>query len=186
MKLILASGSPRRSQILTKHEVPFEVIKADVEEVTRDSAYETVTGNALLKGEEVAGRFPDRWVLAADTVVSYTDQILEKPVDLVDARRMLGVLSGQKHQVFTAAVLINKSKGVCYEWVMTSDVKMKELNPELMDRYFEVCHPLDKAGAYNIEEYGDWLVESVDGSFENVMGLDGESVKEILAKFELI
>ena len=186
MTLILASGSPRRSQILTKHGIEFEVYKAQVEEITQESALATVTGNSLLKGEEVANRFPDRWVLAADTVVSYTDQILEKPVDLDDARRMLGILSGELHQVFTAAVLINKSLNICHEWVMTSDVKMKELSEELMDKYFTVCHPLDKAGAYNIEEYGDWLVDSVDGSFENVMGLDGESVKEVLAKFELI
>ena len=186
MTLILASGSPRRSQILHKYGILFEVHKAKVEEITQDSALATVTGNALLKGQEVSDRFEDRWVLAADTVVSYTDQILEKPVDLEDARRMLEILSGELHQVFTATVLINKTKGVCHEWVMTSDVKMKELSEDLMDKYFTVCHPLDKAGAYNIEEYGDWLVESVDGSFENVMGLDGESVKEVLRKFELI
>ena len=186
MTLILASGSPRRSQILTKHKIPFEVHKSKAEEITQESAYKTVTMNAKLKGDEVAERFPKRWVLAADTVVSYEDHILEKPVDLNDARRMLGMLSGEKHQVFTAAVLINKEKAICHEWVMCSDVTMKELSEDLMDRYFEVCHPLDKAGAYNIEEYGDWLVADVKGSFENVMGLDGASVKQVLEKFELI
>lgn len=169
MKVILASGSPRRAKILQDLGVVFEVQKTDAPEVSYPGdPVRTVSENARAKGAAAVGS-P---VLSADTIVWFAGKIYGKPRDLVEARQFLRELSGQVHTVFT---------GVCYEGevkVVRSDVKFRALSEAAIDRYVETVRPTDRAGAYDIDESGDLIVESYTGSYENIMGLPVEPLRE--------
>ena len=167
--LTLASGSPRRAKILRDLGVGFTVLKTDAPEVCRpDDPERTVRENALLKG---AAAKRDR-VLSADTIVWYGGRIYGKPQDLDEARAFLRELSGRTHTVFT---------GVAYDGdarVVRSDVRFRTLSDAAIDAYVERVRPTDRAGAYDIDESGDLIVESWTGSYENIMGLPVEPLKE--------
>lgn len=175
-KVILASASPRRQVILKSILRNFSVIPADVEEVNRESAYVTVKENALLKANSVAQKHTESWIIGSDTVVALDDEIIGKPTDLNNAKETLQQLSNQWHEVYTAVALVNHNLGVCENWVETSKVHMKDLSDQLIEQYFELCCPLDKAGSYNIEEHGTLIIDKYDGEFENIMGLPQKSL----------
>ena len=166
--LVLASGSPRRAKILKDHGVDFVVVKSDAEEVSYPADPErTVSDNALAKGAAVSSGD----VLSADTIVWFNDKIYGKPKDLDEARQYLRELSGNVHTVFT---------GVAYNGevrVVRSDVKFRKLSDAMIDEYVERVRPTDRAGAYDIDESGDLIVESYTGSYENIMGLPVEPLK---------
>ena len=177
MKLLLASASPRRRELLAPI-CPFEVEISRFDEADEGSAEETVLKNARGKALEVLGRFPDRVVLGADTAVALNGVILGKPKDAEDAKRMLRFLSGKTHSVFTGVCLADKY-GVT-ERVVETKVLFKELSEETIKSYVSSGAPLDKAGAYGIQD--GVVVKSYEGSYSNVMGLPTETVKEMLAK----
>jgi len=169
MKVILASGSPRRAKILTELGVPFAVVKTDAHEVSYPHDPErTVRENALAKGFAASGRH----VLSADTIVWFNGRIYGKPRDLDEAKAFLRELSGNTHTVFTGVAFDGK---VC---VCRSDVSFRTLSDATIDAYISRVNPLDRAGAYDIDEAGEMLVERWTGSYENIMGLPVEPLRE--------
>lgn len=181
-RLILASASPRRRELLAQLGVPFDVVVADVtEHEDADTAPKTmVTHNAALKAEWVALRHPEALVLGADTTVFIDNKVLNKPRDLAEARAMLMKLSGRTHVVFTGVALRHKDKNLRIDEGVTSEVTFNPLNDTLIDAYFKMVNPLDKAGAYGIQEGRELIIAGWKGSFSNIMGLPMELMKQIL------
>lgn len=175
MKLLLASASPRRRELLAPV-CEFEIAPSSFEEVTEGSAEEIVLANARGKALEVLKRFPGRRVLGADTAVSLNGVILGKPKDAADAERMLRMLSGKEHSVFTGVCLADKNG--TSERVVETKVLFKTLSENQIKNYVLSGAPLDKAGAYGIQD--GVTVASYKGSYTNVMGLPMEAVKEML------
>ena len=167
--LILASGSPRRAKILKDLGVAFEIVKSDVPEVSYPHDPErTARENALAKGAAVGGKD----VLSADTIVWFNGKIYGKPKDLAEAKAYLRELSGNVHTVFTGVAYDGEVK------VVKSDVKFRKLSDAMIDEYVARVKPTDRAGAYDIDESGDLIVESYTGSYENIMGLPVEPLRE--------
>ena len=179
--LILASSSPRRAKILKDLGVAFVVVKSDAPEVSYPHDPErTVKENALAKGNAILNTEAQRHrgesgfdeVLSADTIVWYNGKIYGKPKDLDEAKDYLRELSGNVHTVFTGVAYNGEVK------VVRSDVKFRELSDAMIDDYVARVKPTDRAGAYDIDESGDLIVESYTGSYENIMGLPVEPLRE--------
>jgi septum formation protein len=187
-EFILASGSPRRRELLEKLGASFEVVTADVEEVM-DPAKINVKAmaghNAALKARAVAKLHPNRWVLGADTIVILGDRALGKPPTVEAARDYLAALSGQAHEVITGCCLIGPN-GNLRSLHDTSRVRFRQLTNEMIANYLAHVHVLDKAGAYALQEHGDWLVEGIEGSRDNILGLPSEKLARELEAFGLL
>jgi len=172
-RLILASVSPRRRELLSRMKLSFEVIPAAVEE--DDSGSEgpeaMVRANACLKAGVVAKAFTASLVLGSDTTVALGDRIFSKPASLDEARAMLRDLSGREHVVYTAVALKWEEGGLDEHFIEASRVRFCVLDEERIEAYFRLVNPLDKAGAYGIQEGREMIIEAVEGSVENVMGL---------------
>ena len=189
MKLILASKSPRRRELLDMLGVSHTVFVPDTEEDcdrTQLSPDELVMGLACRKvraaAEQLhaADRLPDDIViLAADTVVALNGTILEKPADEEDARRMLRALSARRHQVFTGIAAVYR--GMLAVDVQTTEVFFRTLTEDMIDRYIASGEPMDKAGAYGIQSRGSLFVDRIDGDYFNVVGLPIVRVDEMLS-----
>jgi septum formation protein len=182
--LILASGSPRRRELLTKMGVAFEVITADVEEhmpAETDDAQKLAVHNAMLKARAVAKLNPNRWVLGADTIVILDRRVLGKPASLDIAREYLAALSGHTHKVVTGCCLVSP-QGEPTMFSDTSHVFFHALAKATIEKYLAAVHVLDKAGAYALQEHGEWIVARVDGSRDNVLGLPTERLAEMLTR----
>ena len=184
MKLILASNSPRRKQFLIEYGLTFEVVSSAFGEFTKETSPEkVVTDFAFGKASEVYQRLNDKniVVLGADTVVSLDGKILGKPKDKEDAIKMLNALSGKTHQVYTGYSIISKDYSKT-EYCVT-DVTFNDLSDKLIAQYVQTGLPMDKAGAYGIQD-GYNLVKEIDGSYNNVVGLPIElfidEIKKIL------
>ena len=186
--LILASGSPRRRHLLRKAGIPFEAVVSAVEEWHRmhASPIDLVRRNAALKARAVALRLPGSPVLAADTIVSIDSILLNKPADLEEARKMLQRLSGRSHTVVTAVCLIWMEREIDDAVCATSRVTFRVLNPETIDAYFCMVNPLDKAGAYGIQEGRELIIERFEGSLSNIMGLPMEETEALLDRYDLL
>ena len=185
---ILASASPRRKQLLGELGLAFDVVVADVtehEDPDTDPRH-MVTHNAALKADWVATRHPDAWVLGADTTVFIDDRVLNKPADLAEARAMLQRLAGRTHTVFTGVALRRVATGLQIDEGVTSEVTFKPFDDAVIDAYFKVVNPLDKAGAYGIQDGRELIVERWEGSFTNIMGLPMEATKQILVRCGLV
>lgn len=175
MKLLLASASPRRKELLSSL-CDFQVEPSFFEEVSLADAKETVLQNARGKAIEVLARFPDCAVLGADTAVALDGVILGKPKNEEDAKRMLRFLSGRTHSVFTGVCLADKN-GVA-EGVEETKVLFKKLSEKEIENYVLSGAPLDKAGAYGIQD--GVVTASIEGSYTNVVGLPTERVEKML------
>lgn len=188
MPLILASASPRRARLLAEIGVPFTVVPSAVEEHTglNMGPREMVLHNARLKGLSIAERFPDRVVLAADTTVFIDEAILNKPRDLDEAWQMLRRLSGRTHSVFTAFFVKGPRPPHEIEEGVESRVTFKALDDVTIADYFQQVNPLDKAGAYGIQEGSDRIIERYEGSLTNIVGLPVEETKRALRGFGVI
>jgi septum formation protein len=186
-KLILASGSPRRRELLTRARIDFEVVQSGLEEVREphESAREYALRMARGKALAVSTRHIQRSVLAADTVVECDGAILEKPVDASDATRMLSALSGQTHTVVTAFAIASNGKIVASEAVI-SRVTFRTLTANEIASYITTGEPFDKAGAYGIQGIGGGFITHVEGSRDNVMGLPTDAVIAALRRHEMI
>lgn len=182
MPVVLASSSPRRKELLGRAGIEFEVVPSPAEEVhdTSMSPASLCELNATLKAEAVAVMRPDAIVIGSDTLVFIGDEPLGKPADINAARTMLGRLAGRTHQVRTGVCIIFPS-GTRKVFHETTDVTFLPLDANAIDTYLSRVNPLDKAGAYGIQEHGELIVERIDGSFENVMGLPVEQVLAVLA-----
>ena len=181
-KLILASGSPRRQQLLREAGLNFELAESGVEErrQPQERAREYALRMARTKALAVARRHPDSIVLGADTVVECAAEILEKPVDAADAQRMLTILAGRGHVVITAFAVAHGASLIETEAVQ-SEVFFRPLSEAEIRDYIAGGEPFDKAGAYGIQGMGGSFIARVDGPRDNVMGLP---VQEVLAALE--
>jgi len=189
LEIVLASASPRRRQILAAMGVPFEIdVPTRQEPDPRDfpSVEQFVSHAAFRKAIEVADRRANAWILAADTVAEVDDRALGKPSDRVDAERILRSLIGRRHRTWTGMCLMRSSDRLSlsiaqFSWVTFRTVSEVELNDYLDSRAWE-----GKAGAYGIQHENDPFVESLEGSYSNVMGLPIEGATTLLKAMELI
>jgi septum formation protein len=184
--LILASASPRRASLLKRLELDFQVVPSDAREIfdVQLSPLELCQLNAHRKARVVAKKHPDALVLGADTLVFLVDEIMGKPADLADARRMLNRLQGRTHQVVTGVSLIHLRARRERTFAASTDVTFHPLTAEQINVYLSKMNPLDKAGAYAIQEHGDTIVSEISGSFSNVVGLPIEMLKEEIQVWE--
>jgi len=177
--IILASVSPRRAELLQQLDVKFQVLPSDATELSDDhlSPFEICQLNAHRKARAVAKKNPDALVLGADTLVFLGREILGKPASLAEARTMLGKLQGKTHQVVTGVSLIHLRVHRESIFAVSTDVRFRALTAEQIRHYLAQMNPLDKAGAYAIQEHGDLIIEEISGSFSNVVGLPLERLE---------
>ena len=181
-RLILASGSPRRIQLLTEAKYEPDVVPAGIEELWCDflTPTELTLFNAFQKAATVAIRHPDAVVLGADTLVALGSEVFGKPRDLVEARGMLEKLVGKTHEVITGISLIQMRVGRVTTRAVHTAVKFRPLTATEIEAYLNLADPLDKAGAYAAQKSPDLIIERVRGSFTNVVGLPMEVVHPLL------
>lgn len=181
--LVLASGSPRRRELLTELGVTFEVMTSDVPEIPQSGEFAETFARRVARDKAlaVARRCPGRHVLAADTVVVLGAAILNKPVDRADARRMLHALSGRAHRVLTAVALVDPLTGLD-ELIAESTVELRPLTSIEIETYLDSGESFDKAGAYAVQGLAKAFVISVSGSLSNVIGLPLENVADLLRR----
>lgn len=185
-QLILASGSPRRQELLQMLSVHFVVIPPDIDEdaVVGETPVETVEMTAYAKARWVADRCTDGTILAADTIVLLdTGEILGKPLGATAAADMLACLSGQGHQVVTGVAIIDAPTGRREIFHVVTRVFFRRLSTDEIRRYVATGEPLDKAGAYGIQGKGSLLVERIEGCYFNVVGLPLPRLGEVLQNF---
>ena len=171
IKVILASGSPRRRQLLDLVGIEHEVSPSNIDEKMRprETPRRYAERLAREKASAVATRNPETLTIAADTIVIVNRKVLEKPLDHDDARRMLSMLSGREHTVITAVAVARGRK--LRSAIEEVKVKFRRLRDDEIDAYIATGEPMDKAGAYGIQGYGATIVECVDGDYFAVMGL---------------
>ena len=182
-KVILASSSPRRHQILKEENISFEVVLPEVEEVTLKSPIETALENAKLKAENVYKKHPTRFILASDTVVAVGEHVLGKPEDETDAYRILKLISGKRQSVISSFCILGPNCNIL-DYDITY-VTMREMTEKEIHDYIKSGEPFGKAGAYAIQENGDKFVTDIEGSFNNVVGLPIEKLKPFLILHKL-
>jgi len=187
-KLILASGSPRRAEILTAVGWEFDKKVADIDETefSGEKPEDYVQRLARTKAETVAANYKNALVLGADTIVVIDNQIIGKPKDLEDARRMLRMLSGNWHEVLTGVALVKVSEGDFDTKVdlQSTRVKFAEMNDAEIEFLVEKGEPLDKAGAYAVQAQAALFIEEIVGDYWNVVGLPVNLVYELLKKLQ--
>ena len=182
LPLILGSGSPRRRDLMNEAGYTFEVVKPDVEEIDDParSIRALTRENARLKAEAVAADYADRVVIAADTLVLRDDTALGKPTDEAEAFAMIQSLNGRTHQVFTAVCVMAQAAGLEVEFSVVTDVTFKQLSDDELRQYHTLIDPMDKAGAYAAQDHGEVIIDRIEGSWTNVVGLPMEQLTEIL------
>lgn len=187
-KIVLASSSPRRKEILERFLLDFKIVPSEVDEefIKSEDPKSVVKCLALEKCRCVAKRCTDgEIVIAADTLV-YKEEILGKPINRSDAFSMIRLLSGDTHQVLTGICIIDSKSGTLALECEVTDVVFRDLTDEKIERYLDTREYIDKAGAYGIQGYGEVLVKSINGSFSNVVGLPISKLDEMLEdKFNL-
>ena len=185
-KIILASNSPRRREILGEF-IDFEIITREINEIKDDtfSLWATVMGLAFGKGIEVAKENVDSIVLSADTLVELDGKLMGKPKNRDEAREMIKSLSGKIHNVYTAYAIFKLSQGIKYVDYEKSSVKFYDLSHEEIENYLDTLEYEDKAGAYGIQGKGALLVEEIRGDFFNIVGLPiGKINRDLIRLFD--
>lgn len=182
-KIILASASPRRAEILRTAGWPFDTLAVDIDESRRanEDAADYVQRLAREKAETAAARTIGLNVVGADTTVVIDGQILEKPLDTNDARRMLGMLSGQWHRVLTGVAVVDRKNSETRVALQETEVKFATMSDGEIDWYVATSEPMDKAGAYAIQGEGARFIEGIRGDFFNVVGLPLRLLYELCA-----
>lgn len=185
--IVLASASPRRTELLGLANIPHTIHPADIDETLIDgeSPHDYVTRMAIEKAQAVAAKINNQRILAADTIVVINGQILGKPRDHLEAVRFLRLLSGKTHLVMTAICVINPmadSDSRQYSLVHTSRITFLPLTDLQITRYVATGEPLDKAGAYAIQGQGSAMIEHLSGSYSSVMGLPLAETQALLKR----
>jgi septum formation protein len=173
MRVILASSSPRRRQLLASIGLEFDVIPSHVPELRTEgeAPEEYVARLSREKAGAIALDHPTAWIIAADTTVYLGDQVLEKPADADDAKRMLAAISGKTHVVYTGVTVLNASSDYRDTRLAETEVRMLPLAAEDIAWYVNTGEPMDKAGAYGAQGAGAVFIDSIHGSYTNVVGL---------------
>lgn len=180
--LVLASVSPRRAELLRQLGFDFKVVASDAPEIHNEqlTAREAAQVNAYRKARSVAKKNPDALVIGADTLVHIENRLFGKPASLEEAYGMLEQLQGKTHQVITAICLLYLRQHRQRIFADSTAVTFKSLDAVAIRRYLTRVNPLDKAGAYGIQEEGDLIIEQVSGSYTNVVGFPTEKFEEEL------
>ncbi len=183
LRLILASASPRRRELLTNLNFPFEVVPADIDEsfTAEENPFDLVRRLSIGKAEAVAARHPDALVLAADTVVVFRDEVLGKPQTPEENLDFITRLSGHTHEVFTGHALVLGDRRA--DRVVQTAVRFRKLSEGEIERYVATGEGMDKAGGYAVQGYGSALVREVRGCYFNVVGLSVPNVAELAQTF---
>jgi septum formation protein len=186
--IVLASGSPRRRDYLTQIGARFEVLPAEVDETTAagEAPEDAALRLAREKARAVQRLRPDRWILAADTIVAVEAEILGKPRDRDDARRMLRLLAGREHRVVTGVVLLDPKGDARIDRAVITRVRFRPLGEAEITAYLAGGEADDKAGAYGIQGAAAAFVEGIDGSLSNVVGLPLEVLEPVLRRHALL
>lgn len=186
-KIILASASPRRREILKNAGLDFRVDAGDYEEdlSLKLKPHELARFLSREKAKAVAARHKDSIVIAADTFILYKKNILGKPHTKTEAKRMLVMLNNKTHAVITGFTIIDTATGKKISKAVETKVTFKKLTDKEIDSYVETGEPLDKAGAYAIQGLGALLVKKIDGDYLNVIGLPLAALADCLKKFEI-
>ena len=182
LPLVLASASPRRRSLLSRAGFSFEVHPSGVAEA-EDPAMDPekmVSHNARIKARAVGKLFPGSLCVGADTTVALNGEVFNKPVDLAEAANMLRKLSGREHRVLTGVCFVYPEGGVERLFVEVSRVVFRDLSEDLIERYLARVDPLDKAGAYAVQDHGEWIIDRIHGSKENVMGFPVDKFVEFI------
>lgn len=181
-ELVLASGSPRRRDLLREAGLSFQINLPDVEELESgaEPPRQLCLSNAELKANAVARQDPFSTIIAADTIVTLGGQVFGKPVDLEEAAGNLRMLRGRVHEVMTGVAIYHDA--VMSKFVETSYVKFRNFSDEVIEEYLSKVPVLDKAGGYAIQDHGDLLVEKIEGDYDNIVGLPVSLVLDQLAK----
>ncbi|UCF42215.1 MAG: septum formation protein Maf [Planctomycetota bacterium] len=186
VSIILASASPRRQQLLTGSGYKFTVVTPDIDEsafvAERIEPCAYAKRLALAKAKSVAGDFPDRLVIAADTVVDFDGEIVGKPTDAKEAERITRKLFSKPHKVITAVAVVRLEEGVELVESDSTTVYPRKMSEQQMAEHIKGGSWKDKAGAYAIQEEGDEFIEKIDGSLTNVMGLPMELLERMLCE----
>jgi len=187
MRLILASSSPRRRELLASIGAEFDVVPSHIPEERRagEAPEEYVARLSREKADAIAKLHPSRWIIAADTTVLLGDQLLEKPLDAADAARMLATIAGRTHVVYTGVTLQNTERRYHDTRVAESEVRMLPLTPRDIEWYVKTGEPLDKAGAYAAQGVGAIFIDSIHGSYTNVVGLPLALLFQMMRKAEI-
>jgi septum formation protein len=181
--LILASASPRRTELLRQLKLEFEIVPGDAAEIFDEqlSPHELCQLNAHRKARVIAKKIPDALVLGADTLVFLEREVFGKPQNLDEAKQMLERLQGRTHQVVTGVSLIHLRAHRERIFAASTDVTFRPLTTGQISDYLSKINPLDKAGAYAIQERGEMIVSEVSGSYSNVVGLPVEQLEKELS-----
>ena len=187
-RFILASESPRRRELLAEAGYAFEVVAPPIEEVSHDwlTIRELTIRNATRKALQVARSSPDAVVLAADTLVTIDGDVLGKPADMQAAVAMLRRLSGRSHEVWTAVCICHSARGKSQSFHEISRVEFRALTDRAIKNYFAKINPLDKAGAYAAQGHGKEIIQRIEGSYSNVVGLPMETTTRVLRAFGIM
>mgnify|MGYP004702543735 CR=1 FL=1 len=182
MRIILASASPRRLEMLNQCDLSFDVIPAHIDESihSQEPLISYVKRMAIEKNQAIFNQYPDSCVVSADTIVVLDNELFGKPVDEDDAFRMLKQLSGKTHQVMTAMVI--KSASFFEEVLSITNVSMTTLTDDDILAYIKTQEPMDKAGAYAIQGKAGWMIEKIEGDFYTVVGIPLNQCMLILRK----
>jgi septum formation protein len=181
---ILASASPRRRELLASIGLEFEVRPSNIPEIRLEgeAPEEYVARLSREKAQALAGAHPSSWIIAADTTVLLGDELLEKPVDGRDAQRMLAAIAGRTHIVYTGVTLQNVDRAYHDTRIAESEVRMLPLSAGEIEWYVGTGEPLDKAGAYAVQGLGAMFIESIHGSYTNVVGLPLATLYQMLRR----
>jgi len=184
VRFILASSSPRRRELLGSIGLRFDIIPSEIPEQRgqAETPEEYVARLSREKARAVAEKNPSRWVIAADTTVALDDHILEKPADAEDAKRMLAMIAGHTHVVYTGVTLKRLDQNYLDTHVATSEVRMLPMTAHDIEWYVKTGEPLDKAGAYAAQGVGGMFIDSIHGSYTNVVGLPLALLFQMLRK----
>jgi septum formation protein len=184
MRIILASSSPRRRELLQSIGLKFEVMPSSVPEVAEngEEVEHYVRRLSDAKAAEIAAGNRDAWVIGADTVVYLDEHLLEKPKDAVDAVRMLELICGRTHTVYTGLTLRHMSSGYADTTVARSSVTMHPLTRREIEWYVATGEPMDKAGAYAVQGIGAMFIDRIDGNYTNVVGLPLAALFEMMKR----
>lgn len=181
LPVILASASPRRKELLEQLGLGFEIIPAHIDEsiLPNEMPLDHVRRLAEEKGRAIAEKYPEHIVISADTIVVYKGRILGKPVDKADAFRMLRLLSGNTHEVITAFSILCGSRKIYLTEDELTEVSFRDLSDTDIHEYIDGGSPMDKAGAYGIQDLSANLVKSINGCFYNVIGFPVAQFKKV-------
>lgn len=187
MTIYLASGSPRRKMLLEKIGIKFQVINPITEELSERGIDPEiyVKNTAIQKAKSVESKIEEGIIIAADTIVVKDNEILGKPSNRQDALRMLKILSGTAHFVYTAVVVLDKKSGHMELEGEKTKVEMRKLDNKEIQKYINSGEPMDAAGAYKIQEGAASFIKRIEGCYYNVVGLPLATLIEMLKKFDI-